>query len=405
MACFSIRIIILSLFIPFCVSAQKTSWRNVPPDSLKDLSEIVGNIFHTDTKKEKAERKQKQVQIGVFPAVGYTLQTGFAVVVSANAVFYKKHQTSKDSLSAPSTINTSISYSQKSQIVVPLQAVLYFNNNKTILISDWRYLKYPSYTFGLGMNSSPQDSTLLNYQYLKFHQSVLFQIRPHLFIGGGYLLDYFWNIRQENVQPGNVTDFKKYGDSTSSLSSGISANLFLDTRDNPINPYKGTFLNFSVTPRLKILGSNANWTAMLLDWRGYFRFPAHTNNILAVWSYNWLTLSGKPPYLMLPSTGWDKNFNTGRGYIQGRFRSNNMLDGEVEYRLQLTRNGLFGMVFFASLQSFSDIDTWHFSSAAPAGGLGLRIKLNKYSRTNIAIDYGWGRQNSHGFFVTLGEVF
>lgn len=82
-----------------------------------------------------------------------------------------------------------------------------------------------------------------------------------------------------------------------------------------------------------------------------------------------------------------------------------MLDGEVEYRLQLTRNGLFGMVFFASLQSFSDIDTWHFSSAAPAGGLGLRIKLNKYSRTNIAIDYGWGRQNSHGFFVTLGEVF
>ena len=42
---------------------------------------------------------------------------------------------------------------------------------------------------------------------------------------------------------------------------------------------------------------------------------------------------------------------------------------------------------------------------APAGGLGLRVKLNKYSRTNIAIDYGWGRQGSHGFFVNLGEAF
>jgi hypothetical protein len=114
---------------------------------------------------------------------------------------------------------------------------------------------------------------------------------------------------------------------------------------------------------------------------------------------------GKPPYLMLPSTGWDKTFNTGRGYIQGRFRSNNMLDAETEYRIQLTRNGLFGMVVFANFESFSNINTWTFPGIAPAGGLGLRLKLNKYSRTNIAIDYGWGRQGSHGFFVNLGEAF
>ena len=114
---------------------------------------------------------------------------------------------------------------------------------------------------------------------------------------------------------------------------------------------------------------------------------------------------GTPPYLMLPSTGWDKTFNTGRGYIQGRFRSNNMIDAETEYRIQLTRNGLFGMVVFANFESFSNINTWTFPAIAPAGGLGLRIKLNKYSRTNIAIDYGWGRQGSHGFFVNLGEAF
>ena len=63
------------------------------------------------------------------------------------------------------------------------------------------------------------------------------------------------------------------------------------------------------------------------------------------------------------------------------------------------------MVVFANFESFSNINTWQFESVAPAGGLGLRIKLNKYSRTNIAIDYGWGRQGSRGFFVTLGEAF
>ena len=82
-----------------------------------------------------------------------------------------------------------------------------------------------------------------------------------------------------------------------------------------------------------------------------------------------------------------------------------MIDAEMEYRIQLTRNGLFGMVVFANFESFSNIGTWNFPEIAPAGGIGLRVKLNKYSRTNIAIDYGWGRQGSHGFFINLGEAW
>jgi len=401
---FRLRIILPVLFIPFCLSAQ-TPWKNVPADSLKDLTDIIDQIFHKNIRKDSGEIKINHIQIGVFPAIGYTLQTGFAVVVSTNAVIYKKHRSAKDSTSSPSTINTSISFSQKSQIILPFQAVLYFNNNKTILVSDFRYLKYPSYTFGLGMNTSPQDSTLLSYQYFKFHQSILFEIHPRVFIGAGYAMDYFWNIRQVYKDSGAESDFQQYGSGTTSLSSGLSFSLLRDTRDNPINAYKGSYTNFLLIPRLKFLGSDVSWTSLMMEYRTYIRFPASSANILALWSYNWLTLSGKPPYLMLPSTAWDKSFNTGRGYIQGRFRSNNMLDAEMEYRIQLTRNGLFGMTVFTNFESFSNIDTWQFESIAPAGGIGLRIKLNKYSRTNIAIDYGWGRQGSRGFFVNLGEAF
>jgi hypothetical protein len=41
----------------------------------------------------------------------------------------------------------------------------------------------------------------------------------------------------------------------------------------------------------------------------------------------------------------------------------------------------------------------------PAGGIGLRIKVNKKSATNLAIDYGIGINGSRGFFVNLGESF
>ncbi len=399
----SVRIIFLTFFIPFFVSAQ-VPWKDIPADSLKDLTDILNHILYHNSKKDKAERKTNRIQIGVFPAIGYTLQTGFAVVVSANAVIYKKNRKPGDT-NLPSTISTSLSYSQKKQVIAPLQATIYFNNNRTIVISDWRYLKYPSYTYGLGMNTSPQDSSLLSYQYFKFHQSILFKVGPNFYIGGGYNLDYFWNVKQVYPKPGQETDFQKYGYNRTSISSGIALNLLRDTRDNPISAHSGTYASLQLIPRFKFMGSDQSWTSMVMDWRGYFRFPASSPNILAVWSYDWLTLTGKPPYLILPSTAWDKTFNTGRGYIQGRFRSNNMLDAEAEYRIQLTPNGLLGMVIFGNLESFSSINTWEFNSVAPGGGLGLRVKLNKYSRTNISIDYGWGRQGSKGFFVNLGEAF
>jgi outer membrane protein assembly factor BamA len=405
-----IRIIFFSLIIPFCLLAQKpleTSWRDLPNDSLKDLTDLIARLMNSNENKEQGGRTKNHVQIGVFPAIGYTLQTGFAAVVSANAVIYKKHHHfNKDSTSLPSTIAASFSYSQKEQIIAPVQAVIYFNNNNTILVSDWRILKYPTYTYGLGMNTTPLDSNKLHFQYFKFHTSLLFKIYPNIFIGGGYSLDYFWDIEEKYPKTvGNETDFEKYGSGKTSLSSGVSLNLLRDTRDNPISAYRGSYANILLIPRFQFLGSDQNWTSLLVQYRTFLRFPASSNNILAFWSYNWLTLSGRPPYLMLPSTGWDKTFNTGRGYIQGRFRSNNMLDAEAEYRIQLTRNGLFGMVVFTNFESFTEINTWQFGSPAPAGGLGLRIKLNKYSRTNIAIDYGWGRQGSKGFFVNLGEAF
>jgi hypothetical protein len=79
---------------------------------------------------------------------------------------------------------------------------------------------------------------------------------------------------------------------------------------------------------------------------------AFYNGINALWSYNWFTFGGKPPYLLLPSTGWDSHVNTCRGFIQGRYRGSNMLYLESEYRFLITSNGLFGGVVFANAETF-----------------------------------------------------
>lgn len=82
-----------------------------------------------------------------------------------------------------------------------------------------------------------------------------------------------------------------------------------------------------------------------------------------------------------------------------------MLYAESEYRFNLTRNGLLGAVLFANAQSFSTAASLKLQKVQPAAGFGIRIKLNKKSDTNVAIDYGFGTQGMRGLFVNIGEVF
>ena len=78
---------------------------------------------------------------------------------------------------------------------------------------------------------------------------------------------------------------------------------------------------------------------------------------------------------------------------------------ESEYRFRITGNGLIGGVVFVNAESFAASSSKKLESLQPATGLGLRIKLNKKSNTNICVDYGFGTEGMKGFFVNVGEVF
>ncbi|MDZ7648158.1 MAG: hypothetical protein U5K54_13795 [Cytophagales bacterium] len=94
------------------------------------------------------------------------------------------------------------------------------------------------------------------------------------------------------------------------------------------------------------------------------------------------------PTLYLPSTNWAPATGiASRGFQAGRYRSNAMLYGEAEQRVQLTHNGLIGMVVFANIASASEFETQNFKYWKAGVGFGLRAKLNKYSNTNLALDF------------------
>lgn len=408
-----IRIFIFFLFCaPFFGGAQNVSAVS-KSDSLisshkaeqKDVQDIIRKIFHK--KKKEDTTTVKKFNWAILPAAGYTLQTGFAGVVSANIGFYE----SKLPDQKISTINTSYTYSQHKQSILPLYINIWTKNNKINLISDFKYLNYPSEVYGLGgkkvsVDANSNTGYTVNFQSIKLHQSIMFAIGKNLYVGGGIFYDQFWNIKVSDTLGKRVTHLLNRDLKTAERASGIALKLLYDNRLNQINPKNGEYISITYRPNFTFIGSDSNWASIQVDARKYIRFPANSQNTLAFWGFAWLTASKQPPpYLMLPSTAWDDQYNTGRGYIQSRFRGKNMFYYENEYRFAITRNGLIGGVIFGNMEAFSAELSSEFKKPQIGYGAGIRIKLNKHSDTNLCIDYGFGQGNSRGFFVNLGEVF
>lgn len=367
----------------------------------KDLSDVISSVF----KKQLPLMQRNHTAVTAKPvysvvaAVGYTLQTRLAATISGNVVFRP------DTATKLSTVTSNATYTQNKQFYMPVQSNIWTRNNKYNFIDDFRFYKYPQSTFGLGSGSYIKSEDPMRYNFFRFYEIVQRKIRGNLYGGFGYIFDYRWDISHKGTKNGDKSDYAVYGVSNHTLSSGITLNAVYDTRNNPINTGKGFYTSLQLRNNLKAIGSNSNWRSLIIDIRKYFTLPGSSENVLAFWSYNWLILNGKPPYLDLPSNGWDSYSCTGRGYIQGRFRGAQMLYMESEYRFKITANGLFGGVAFANGETFSARPGSALQTIQPGFGAGIRIKVKKESKTNLSIDYGFGTQGSKGLFINIGEYF
>lgn len=388
----------------------QTTPENLIQDSAKvqspvpqaDLVDVFHKVFKikSSTKSTDIKPGEKPV-LTVFPALGYTLQTSYAAILSSNLVFY----TSASPEARLSVLNISPTYSVNKQFIFPVLLNIWLQGDKYNLNGDWRYMKYPQSTFGLGSNSTLAMENPMDFNYLRIYQYLTRKISRKFTAGLGYTLDYHWDISEEGFANGTASDYAKYGMSPHSTSTGIALMLSHDSRLNPVNPKQGDNIQLILRNNLKFLGSDQNWQSLLVNAAKYIPLNKRQSQTLAFWNYDWIVLNGQPPYLDLPSTGWDNSYNTGRGFIQGRYRGNVMLYFETEYRFDITRNGVLGGVLFSNIETVSSAPSRKLEQLQPGYGLGLRIKLNKKSNTNLAVDYGFGTSGMRGFFVNLGEVF
>jgi hypothetical protein len=371
------------------------------------------------------------------PALAYNPAFGFiyGVAASGNILLGNPEDTRLSSGFLTAT------YSTKKQFIFTLKSNVYTKHDRWILNGDWRFFLSSQPTYGLGTGDQTsalvigdednfglgdyddgvEEGELLKFNLFRFHQSAIRRITSGVYVGIGYQFDKYWDIEDVlldlEADPPLITNHYAYSilhdfDPEGYVISGPTLNVMYDTRDNINYPFSGRYANLQFKASPTWLGSDQQSTSLWLEYRDYFSLSKKVpRNTIALWAYTNLTLSGQLPYMGLPALGWDQLGRSGRAYPQGRFRGEHLFYAEMEYRfrLPLIRKypDLLGGVMFANTTSASALDQevklmQHFK---PGAGVGLRIMIQKATRSNVTLDYGIGADGKGAFYFNMKEYF
>lgn len=397
-------------------------------------SGLLLGLFLTITLKLSAQsdsivyqpNKINQFKIVPLPAIGSNPANGWLFGLAPSATWYMGDpKTTK-----MSNLVGNFLYTTKKQWIFSSRSNIFSDENKLIFIGDWRYFVTSQFTYGLG-SSTPNDLEInfsqgrpiqgkqgMDFSLVRFYETILKRIGDSKFyIGLGYHLDIHSKIQNYNDA---APDFfpiyshdaynARYGfDLDRYTLSGFSINGVMENRDIAVSPYEKNFawVQYKVNPTF--LGSDQSSSLVMLDYRHYINLSERRKrNLIALWGFGNFVVSGNVPYMNLPSITWDMFGRSGRGYAQGRFRGENMVYSEAEWRFPLQQNKeTFGGTVFVNAASFSSKTSNEslFNKINPGYGMGLRVMINKKNRTTIAADYGFGQKGNSGFYLNINETF
>jgi hypothetical protein len=378
---------------------------------IKDIFDVLRELRHKPPKGPPGAGDYKKLMIAGAPVISYNPASGFGIGLAGNVAFYRGFpETTRISSGVGSLIVTT-----KDQILFNAKLDVSTPNNRWVFHGDNRLYGTSQDTYGLGTSTTSGEALNAKYNFFRFYESLFRQVRPSLYVGAGFLYNLHGDVRPAEDSAAAWPDSPYVGysnqfgfDPDSQTSAGVSAHGLLDSRDGAINPSRGWYAGLDYQMFFGgFLGGTSTWQELNYDLRTYLRLTRDARHKLAFWTFGNLVTGGTAPYLDLPATAMDTYGRSGRGYGQGRFRGQRMLYGEVEYRWTVTRNGLFGMVAFLNTETLSNEQTGErlFDSFATGAGLGLRLLINKGSKTNLCVDFGRGRGGANAVYLAVQEAF
>ena len=413
---------ITSLLIALLMMAVAADAQSPPPDrdpkqaadpaaETIDIFDLLRKLRHKGADAEPEPWDYRKPMMAFAPVIGAKPSSGVLFGAAGNIAFYR----GDPSTTRISSMVASVTFSTKKQTSITNRFTMFAPVNRWRLEGDDRFQWTSLDTYGLGTSADTREGIVADFDFFRFNHTAYYQLRPALYAGVGFYFD-----DHTNVGPGD-DDEPEWTDSPyvtyslahglpldSQISAGTSIDLLWDSRDNFINADRGWLAKVSYRTLFDgFLGGDSNWQKLTLDVRTYVNVSHDRRHRIAFWGYSDLVVGGVAPFFDLPSTAGDTYGRSARGYAEGQFRGEKLAYGEIEYRGTLMRNGLVGVVAFLNTTTVTDLDNDEhlFDSFATGGGAGVRLLINKRSKTNLCLDFGFGKQGSRGVYLAVQEAF
>ncbi|MFK7948237.1 MAG: BamA/TamA family outer membrane protein [Saprospiraceae bacterium] len=369
------------------------------------------NDFYINNNPEVDSTEKKSRNFAILPLIFYTPETSLAFGVGGTYSFRFKDE---PETSRPSQFVTGLSYTLENQILSYLSFQLFKNDEQYKIYGEIGFYRYFFYFYGVGNDEdvilNEENNKLTAYRepydvvFPRIKLNALREVSPNLYVG---LQGWFDNQRFTGVDSSDLGRLKT-GTLTGS-DGGVIAQLGTvvnyDDRNNVFYPTEGHLIELLATFNSKSLGSDFNFQRYAFDAAKYITFKKkHTVALHATGDF----IVGDAPFFQLAELGGTKRM---RGYFQGRYRDNNALIVQAEYRVPILQNVIksgffkdrFKIAVFGSLGNVAPtIGEFDLSNTRYAYGAGLRFRLTD-AGINLRLDYGRTAQGSN-FYVTFNEA-
>ncbi len=347
--------------------------------------------------------REGRLMVTPFLSPGYTPELGG--VIAGGALFSFKTD-KKDPLMKRTSFPVSFSYSTKGAIVFSTLLTSYWLHDNLRINGDFWYKDMPDNYWGVGYEKAsekPKSDSLTAFtrRWWWVNPRILYRVREDLYLGLN--IDYNYT-KGRDPSEGVAEDpyYQKYNDRP--LNGGLGLIIRYDSRDVPVDAYRGWFLDFTTTFYSRYLGGDNDYQIYMVDYRQYLSLGREGKTL--GWQVKGRFGSGDIPYGEMAQLGTPFDL---RGYLWGRYRDRNMAFVITEYRHmfwrkkkeRVSKSGMALWVaagtIFHEWRRTTDVNRW-----LPNAGVGYRLEVQP--RMVARLDLGIGRESS-GFYFNFYQAF
>lgn len=393
---------IITVIFSFCVLGANASEniRNAdtlattPTNGEKGVSGLKGVVRKVIGYFERANEPhpEKRFDISFIGGPFYSSEEGLGLGVVSSGLYYTLR--GSDGLphlsTPPSMVSLKFQISTGQLYKVSGEGFHVFPHNRLRLNYEGYFYSFKDNFWGIGYNAAIRDSNCSIYKRFQalVRADLGVVLSPSLYLGPAARFTYVNATRADRPE---LFD----GQALRTLTTGVGVTLFYDTRDVPVNAYRGVYVRFNQLFNPRFMGNRYAFSESELTAAAYA--GVWKGGILATMFHAHFTY-GNTPWGLMPTFGGSDRM---RGYYEGRFRDKNEMDFTIELRQHVWRRN--GIVVWAGVGNvFPRFSAFKWNHLLPNVGIGYRWQFKP--RVNIRLDLGFGK-NEKGINFSINEAF